>query len=438
MKSISKRISSFLLALVVAVTMLSSFSAMAFAEDGGSAESGIKVVLNGGTEYEKEVCTLSDEWFAENEIEAQAFPFASKKNLGKVGYKVAAGVPFDAFFDAIGISEDELEGAELRFCESGSYTQPNGFSLPIEQLKRANYVMQGAYNKETNTDDRTFVTVNGENATVTPVLATRFSSASFKTYEDAVAALDNTETEGFWTVSKSCYIGNTGDPYTGLDAKDQILNPAADCNGKNAINGYVLINIVTAAPETLSFEKSSLSITSDSAVANDVFFTPASANLAFDAKVVSSDENVAVYENGKVVPKANGSCTLTASSGELTASCEVTVNIKPAEPVKPSKPQPAATPFKSKPALTAVNVSKRAVKLTWKKISGAKGVYVYRATKKSGKYKRIARFTSRQQYTNKNRLKGKTYYYKIRAYKVVKGKKVYGPYSAVKAVKIKK
>ena len=432
MKSISKRISSLLLALVVAVTMLSSFSALAFAEDGGSAESGIKVVLNGGTEYEKEVCTLPDEWFIENEIGAQAFPFASKKNLGNVGYKVAAGVPFDAFFDKIGISEDELEGAELRFCESGSYTQPNGFSLPIEQLKRANYVMQGAYNKETNTDDRTFVTVNGEKATVTPVLATRFSSAGFKTYEEAVAALGNTDTEGFWTVSKSCYIGNTGDPYTGLDAKDQILNPAADCNGKNAINGYALINIVTAAPETLSFEKSSLSITSDSAVANDVFFTPASANLAFDAEVVSSDEKVAVYENGKVVPKGNGSCTLTASSGELTASCEVTVNIKQAEP------QPEAAPFKSKPALTAVNVSKRAVKLTWKKISGAKGVYVYRATKKNGKYKRIAGFTSRQQYTNLRRIKGKTYYYKIRAYKVVNGKKVYGPYSAVKAVKIKK
>lgn len=436
MKSISKRISSLLLALVVAVTMLSSFSAMSTARASATVTaSGIKVVLNGGTEYEKEVCTLSDAWFAQNEIGAQVFPFASKKKLGKVGYKVAAGVPFDAFFDEIGISEDELEGAELRFLQSGEcegdYTQTNGASLPIEQLKNANYVMQGAYNKETNTDDRTFVTVNGEKATVTPVLATRFSTENFTTYEAAVAALGNTETEGFWTVSKSCYIGNTGDPYTGLDKDGLILNPV-DCNGKHAINDYVLINIVTAAPETLSFEKSSLSITSDSAVANDVFFTPASANLAFDAEVVSSDEKVAVYENGKVVPRGNGSCTLTASRGELTASCEVTVNIKQAEP------QPEAAPFKSKPALTAVNVSKRAVKLTWKKISGAKGVYVYRATKKNGKYKRIAGFTSRQQYTNQNRLKGKTYYYKIRAYKVVNGKKVYGPYSAVKAVKIKK
>ena len=31
----------------------------------------------------------------------------------------------------------------------------------------------------------------------------------------------------------------------------------------------------------------------------------------------------------------------------------------------------------------------------------------------------------------------KTYYFKIRAYRTVSGKKVYGPYSAVKSIKIK-
>ena len=33
--------------------------------------------------------------------------------------------------------------------------------------------------------------------------------------------------------------------------------------------------------------------------------------------------------------------------------------------------------------------------------------------------------------------KGKTYYYKVRAYKVVDGKKVYGPWSDVKSFKRK-
>ena len=35
-------------------------------------------------------------------------------------------------------------------------------------------------------------------------------------------------------------------------------------------------------------------------------------------------------------------------------------------------------------------------------------------------------------------VKGKTYYYKIKAYKKVNGKKVLGQFSAVKSVKIKK
>ena len=39
---------------------------------------------------------------------------------------------------------------------------------------------------------------------------------------------------------------------------------------------------------------------------------------------------------------------------------------------------------------------------------------------------------------NENLKKGKTYYYKIKAYKKVNGKKALGQFSAVKSVKIKK
>ena len=41
-------------------------------------------------------------------------------------------------------------------------------------------------------------------------------------------------------------------------------------------------------------------------------------------------------------------------------------------------------------------------------------------------------------YVNKKLKKGKTYYYKVRAYKVVSGKKVYGKFSTIKKIKIKK
>lgn len=77
--------------------------------------------------------------------------------------------------------------------------------------------------------------------------------------------------------------------------------------------------------------------------------------------------------------------------------------------------------------------------LNWKKISGVTGYEVYRSTSKNGTYKKIAATTtaSKVSYTNENLQTGKKYYYKIRTYKKVNGKKVYGTYSTVKSVKVK-
>ena len=69
------------------------------------------------------------------------------------------------------------------------------------------------------------------------------------------------------------------------------------------------------------------------------------------------------------------------------------------------------TPKKLKVSLT----SSTSAKLTWKKSKGAKGYYVYRANKKSGKYKKIAT-VKKTNYTNKNLELGKYYYYKVIAY----------------------
>ena len=96
----------------------------------------------------------------------------------------------------------------------------------------------------------------------------------------------------------------------------------------------------------------------------------------------------------------------------------------------------------AKPALAApqrvkAKAGKKRAAIRWKKVSGASGYKVYRSAKKNGKYKAVKTIKKQRTvaFTNKKLKKGKTYYYKVRAYRTVKGKKVYSPYS--KAVKAK-
>lgn len=101
--------------------------------------------------------------------------------------------------------------------------------------------------------------------------------------------------------------------------------------------------------------------------------------------------------------------------------------------VKSGKAVPAAATLK-------VTAGSKRMKLTWTKVSGAAGYEIYRSTAKDGKYSKIKTITkgSTKTYTDKSKISsGKTYYYKIRAYRKVDGKKVYGVYSKVISKKAK-
>ena len=80
---------------------------------------------------------------------------------------------------------------------------------------------------------------------------------------------------------------------------------------------------------------------------------------------------------------------------------------------------------------------KRYIRLTLKK-KGAKVTkyQIFRSTKKKGRYKKIAE-TKKLVYKDKKKIrKGKRYYYKVRGYRVVNGKKVYTKWSKVFSGKI--
>lgn len=96
--------------------------------------------------------------------------------------------------------------------------------------------------------------------------------------------------------------------------------------------------------------------------------------------------------------------------------------------LKYAKPIPAA--------VSGVKASKggsKRIKVSWKKTSGSSGYAVVRSTSKTKGYKtvKIIKSGSTVKYTTGKLTKGKRYYFKVRAYRTVKGKRIYGPYSSV-------
>ena len=82
-------------------------------------------------------------------------------------------------------------------------------------------------------------------------------------------------------------------------------------------------------------------------------------------------------------------------------------------------------------------ISKKKLRLTWKKNSEAAGYEIWRSTKKKNGYKKIGT-TEKPAFTNSRLSANKTYHYKIRAYATVDTEKIYSPWSAVATGKTKK
>ncbi len=93
----------------------------------------------------------------------------------------------------------------------------------------------------------------------------------------------------------------------------------------------------------------------------------------------------------------------------------------------------------AKPKISSVKTGRRTAVVKWKKVPGVNGYYVYRSTSKKSGYKKVKTLkgASSLSFTNKKLRSGGRYYYRVAAYKKVKGMTVVSPYSAVKSVKVK-
>lgn len=99
-----------------------------------------------------------------------------------------------------------------------------------------------------------------------------------------------------------------------------------------------------------------------------------------------------------------------------------------------------AVKLKAAPAQAVIakaSAGKGTATIKAKKQGGVDGYEFSRSLKKKGGFKKIKSSKSPSMKDSKLNAK-KTYYYRVRTYKIVKGKKVYGAYSNVKAVQVKK
>lgn len=136
----------------------------------------------------------------------------------------------------------------------------------------------------------------------------------------------------------------------------------------------------------------------------------------------SSNNKVATVDNKGIVKGVNaGKAVITAKAGDVSTAFVVKVSPKKVANLKIKKK------------------SASSIKISWKRDKKATGYQVMMKTGKKGNYKLIKTIKKNKIVTyTKNKLKkGKTYYLKVRAYKVIDGKKVYGDYSKVKKIVIK-
>lgn len=162
--------------------------------------------------------------------------------------------------------------------------------------------------------------------------------------------------------------------------------------------------------------------TAPTASPSQVKTTTATAVTADAARVERASQ---LMDNlNKTLSKANEPSTTKVSSTSTT---------KAASKSKSKKPK--------KTSISKIKAQKKGFKVTWKKVSNAKGYQVKystskKFTKKTSKTATVKKATTTSK-TVKDLKKKKTYYVKVRSYKTVNGKKVYSDWSKVKKVKTK-
>ena len=173
--------------------------------------------------------------------------------------------------------------------------------------------------------------------------------------------------------------------------------------------------------KTITVNKSDLSYN-----ANQAVYMLLHADVAEGDCDESNNDSYAILYQAKTNTNTNTN-SQTSSSGTGNAGKKQSTSSKTVKVKAPSKVK----------LTSAKNGKGKKLTVKWKKVTGAKGYQLQYAMNKKFKKKKSVQ-TKKTKYTIKKLKKKKTYYIRVRAYKMNGKKKVYGKWSTVKKVKIKK
>lgn len=186
------------------------------------------------------------------------------------------------------------------------------------------------------------------------------------------------------------------------------IDYAIDCN----FGIDFLSNIKPSSPEntlaTIALERTKTSLTVGETKALSATVTPSGTAVQWS----TSDESVATVKNGQISAVGVGTAIITASAGEATAQCTVTV--------KPT--QVTMTSVKA--------TTDKYLRIRWEAAKGAAKYYVYRSESGiNGDFHKV-RSTTSLTWKDKTIEQGKRYYYRVKAVNTINGTKYNGKVSA--------
>lgn len=273
------------------------------------------------------------------------------------------------------------------------------------------------------------ISVASRGAAVSPNYVSMFTSQSKKLSVKLLPSKKKNKVKKFTSSnSKVASVSRKGVIYAKMAGRAVIT-----CVPKKGFKSTCTVDVIAATPSQASvtakstgYNSTAVSWTGQSAVSEYyVYRKPQIGNRVLAKKVPGNvtsitdtnlDTGVKYTYTVEAVRKVNGKVHRSTSKGAVV------------------------TPLPSKSKITSLKKKGKGVTFNIKAVDGASGYNIVRSTSKKKGYKKIAtiRAGANLSYLDKKLKKGKKYFYKVIAFRTVKGSHYFGKYSKVRSFKRKK